>query len=234
MRDGRVGDVCETVLTMSAHGPRSARVANTVFLDRDGTINVKAAQGAYVTSPDDLVLLPGAAEAVAKLNAARIRTVLVTNQRWLSEPSADLARYAAVHARLEQLLAHEGAWLDAAYHCPHPVGRCDCRKPSPGMLVRAAQEHSFDLAQAVIVGDSDADLMAGRSVGTATILLRASGGTVDGADAVAEDLGAAVRLILHGNGNATGIACAEVERGLPAVLTARVGTLKWRGRGIAE
>ncbi len=172
------------------------RRVRTVFLDRDGTINVKAALGDYVTSPADLVLLPGAARSVAALNAARLRTILVTNQRWLAEPTADPGRYAAVHARLEELLANEGAWLDAAYHCPHAAGVCDCRKPGSGMLQRAARDHDFDLTEAVIVGDSDADLIAGRSVGVATILLRAGGGTATSADAVVEDLDAAVRLIL--------------------------------------
>jgi D-glycero-D-manno-heptose 1,7-bisphosphate phosphatase len=172
------------------------RGVRTVFLDRDGTINVKAAPGEYITSPADLVMLPGAAKAVAALNAARLRTVLVTNQRWLSGPSADPACYAAVHDRLEQLLAAEGAWLDAAYHCPHATGACECRKPGAGMLLRAAREHGFHLADAVIVGDSETDMLAGRAAGTATVLLRAYGGTAAGADAVAEDLTAAVRLIL--------------------------------------
>jgi D-glycero-D-manno-heptose 1,7-bisphosphate phosphatase len=172
------------------------RCVETVFLDRDGTVNVKASAGAYVTSPDQLILLPGAAKAVAALNAADIRTVLVTNQRWLSEPTADTTRYPAIHARLEQLLALEGAWLDASYHCPHPIGACDCRKPKPGMLLRAAREQSFDLATAVMIGDSGSDLMAGRSAGTATVLLSSDGGTSPGADAVAKDLDAAVRLVL--------------------------------------
>ncbi len=175
----------------------------TVFLDRDGTINVKAARGQYVRSPAELVLLPGAARALAALNVAGLRTILVTNQRWLSEESADPACYTAVHARLEQLLAAEGAWLDAAYHCPHAAGVCDCRKPGAGMLRRAAREHLFDLAETVIVGDSDTDLKAGRSAGTATILVRATGGSATGADAVVEDLGAAVRLILRMKKDAT-------------------------------
>jgi D-glycero-D-manno-heptose 1,7-bisphosphate phosphatase len=172
------------------------RNVRTVFLDRDGTINVKAAPGEYITSPAEMVLLPGAAKAVAALNAACLRTVLVTNQRWLSEQSADPARFAAIHDRLGQLLADEGAWLDAAYHCPHAAGTCDCRKPGAGMLLRAAREHSLDLAESVMIGDSDTDVMAGRAVGTATVLLRAGGGEAVGADVVVEDLAAAVRLIL--------------------------------------
>lgn len=189
---------------------------STVFLDRDGTINVRPPAGEYVTSPADLVLLPGAARAVADLNAAGLRTILVTNQRWLSGPSGDQARYAAIHARLAELLAAEGAWLDAAYHCPHPPGACGCRKPAPGMLHRAAREFGFDLGAAVMIGDSEADLMAGCAAGTLTILLRAGVGgptaadgsgrpaaasgsgalTAVSADAVADDLLAAVGLIV--------------------------------------
>ena len=179
--------------------PASLRAISTVFLDRDGTISVKPADGEYVTSPADLVLLPGAARAVARVNAAGLRTVLVTNQRWLSGPAADPAGYAAVQARLEQLLAAEGAWLDAAYHCPHAAAACDCRKPSPGMLLRAAREYSIELDKAVIIGDSDSDLMAGRAAGTSAILLRpgAAGQAAANADAVADDLRSAVCLILR-------------------------------------
>ena len=179
---------------------RSAlRAVETVFLDRDGTINVKAPTGRYITNPKDLVLLPGTGEAVAALNSAGLRTILVTNQRWLSDPSSKPKRYAAVQARLEELLASYGARLDGTYHCPHALAECRCRKPEPGMLFRAARQHRFDVTRAVTVGDSATDLQAGRSAGTATILLRtgAQGRTPDlGADAVVEDLAAAVRLIL--------------------------------------
>jgi D-glycero-D-manno-heptose 1,7-bisphosphate phosphatase len=172
---------------------------STVFLDRDGTINVKRPEGEYVTSPAELVLLPGAARAVARLNAAGMPTVLVTNQSWLSRSSGNPARYAAVHERLTQLLADEGARLDAAYHCPHAAATCDCRKPLPGMLRCAAREHRIELARAVIIGDSDSDVMAGRAAGTSAILLRpgADGCAGTNADAVTDDLPAAVRLILQ-------------------------------------
>jgi D-glycero-D-manno-heptose 1,7-bisphosphate phosphatase len=178
-------------------------VVSTVFLDRDGTLNVKPAAGEYITSPEQLILLPGAADAVARLNAADLRTILITNQRWLSGPSADPERYYAVQARLEQLLAAQGAWLDASYYCPHAIGACDCRKPGAGMLRRAAREHLFSLRASVVVGDNVTDLMAGQLVGATTILLRPEppGGACQLADAVATDLLAAVHLILRaGNG----------------------------------
>jgi D-glycero-D-manno-heptose 1,7-bisphosphate phosphatase len=175
------------------------RTVRTVFLDRDGTINVKPPEGAYITSAAELSLLPGAARAVAELNVAGLRIILVTNQRWLSGPLGNPACYAAIHARLEQLLAAQGAWLDAAYYCPHAIATCDCRKPGAGMLRRAADEHRFNLADAVMIGDSDADMAAGRSAGTATILLRGGeGSTSPSADAVVDDLPAAARLILAG------------------------------------
>ncbi|SPM35257.1 Histidinol phosphatase or a related phosphatase [Mycobacterium rhizamassiliense] len=173
------------------------RNVRTVFLDRDGTINVKAAEGEYIRAPQDLVMLPGAAKAVAALNAAGVRTILVTNQRWLSTPSADPARFAAVQQRLDELLADEGAHLDAAYHCPHAVDSCDCRKPLAGMLFRAAQEHGLDLSESVMIGDSESDVLAGRAAGAATILLRTGAApAAAGADVVVDDLAAAVRLIV--------------------------------------
>jgi D-glycero-D-manno-heptose 1,7-bisphosphate phosphatase len=172
------------------------RNVRTVFLDRDGTINVKAAEGEYIRSPAELVLLPGAANAVAALNAAGLRTVLVTNQRWLSEPAADPAHFDAVQDRLHELLAGQGARLDAVYHCPHAADSCDCRKPLAGMLVRAAHELGFELAESVTIGDSDADVRAGRAAGTATVLLGTGAAEDTEADAVVDDLAGAVRLIL--------------------------------------
>ncbi len=102
-----------------------------VLLDRDGTVNIKAAAGQYITSPGDLVLLPGAAGAITQLNAASVQVILVTNQRWLST-MADVMPYERVHARLEELLAENGAHLDGAYYCPHASGSCHCRKPCSG------------------------------------------------------------------------------------------------------
>lgn len=173
------------------------RNVRTVFLDRDGTVNVKAAEGEYIRSPADLVLLPGAATALAALNAAGLRTVLVTNQRWLSEPDSDPAHFAAVQQRLRELLADAGARIDAAYHCPHAANSCDCRKPGTGMLLRAAAEHDVDLTESVMIGDTETDMRAGRAAGTATILLRSGGEASVVADIVVDDLAAAVELILN-------------------------------------
>jgi D-glycero-D-manno-heptose 1,7-bisphosphate phosphatase len=176
-------------------GPGAPRFS-TVFLDRDGTVNVKAPAGQYVTSPGDLALVPGAAAAISRLNTASVQVILVTNQRWLSA-LPDVVPYERVHARLEELLAEQGAHLDAAYYCPHAPGSCRCRKPAPGMLERAAAERRFSLTDAVMIGDRESDIAAGRAAGTATILLSAEPETPTSADYVAADLAEAVLLIFR-------------------------------------
>ena len=177
--------------------PKPLCGCRAVFLDRDGTVNVKAPNGQYVTSPAGLSLIPGAAAAISRLNAAGAQVILVTNQRWLSGAAGDLFAYAQVHARLEELLAADGAHLDAAYYCPHASRSCNCRKPEPGMLQRAARQHQIPLSAAVMIGDSETDVAAGRAAGTATILLH-SGQQIAprNADFIVDDLAEAVRLIL--------------------------------------
>lgn len=167
----------------------------TAFLDRDGTINVKAPEGAYITGPGSLRLLPGAASAVRRLNQAGVFTVLVTNQRGIARGLLTPQAYAAVMARLEQDLAAGGARLDAVYMCPHEDGSCDCRKPAPGLLLRAAAEHPrIDLSRSVTVGDAESDILAGQAAGTGTIRISASPVTTSAGHRAA-DLSEAVSLI---------------------------------------
>ena len=174
-----------------------AAVLDAVFLDRDGTLNVKALEG-YVTRPDDLVLLPGAAAAVRRLNERGVPVLLVTNQRCIARGLLSDAGYAAVAARLRRLLAAAGARLDSEYVCPHDAGHCDCRKPLPGLLRRAVLDRpGLDLRRCALVGDTESDVAAGRAVGAATIRL-APMGTSSAADATAPDLAAAVGLLLTG------------------------------------
>jgi D-glycero-D-manno-heptose 1,7-bisphosphate phosphatase len=156
------------------------------FLDRDGTINVKAPEGEYVETPAEVRLLPGAAAAVRRLNEAGIPVLVVTNQRGIALGRMTEADLAAVHRRLAELLAAEGARVDAWYHCPHDRGECDCRKPEPGMLLRAAREHGVDLERSVMIGDAESDVEAGRRAGARTVLLGVE----------AESLEAAVEAVL--------------------------------------
>lgn len=142
-----------------------------IFLDRDGTLNEAAAPGDYIRRPAQLRLVPGAAAAVRMINATEFKAIVVTNQRWLSEQAADVQSYAAIQTRLTRLLASGGARLDACYVCPHAANSCDCRKPAPGMLLRAAVDFGIDLRRSFVVGDSMTDVRAGLAVGATTVLI---------------------------------------------------------------
>lgn len=151
----------------------AASLPSAVLLDRDGTINVKAPEGEYVTDPDGLVLLAGAAGAIRALNAAGVPVAVVTNQRGIARGVMTEADLEAVHARLRELLANEGASIDVCFHCPHEKGTCDCRKPGTRMLEQAREHFGLSsLEDAVMIGDADSDIRAGHAAGACTILLR--------------------------------------------------------------
>jgi D-glycero-D-manno-heptose 1,7-bisphosphate phosphatase len=142
----------------------------TVFLDRDGTINVKAPEGDYVKSWDQFEFLPGAADAVRALRDAGRRVVIVTNQRGIALGRMTEEDLADIHVRMLEVTGP----VDAIYHCPHDDGECDCRKPLPGMLERAAAElPGVDLSRSVMIGDSESDMQAGRAVGARCIRIGA-------------------------------------------------------------
>ena len=175
-----------------------------VFLDRDGTLNEEVD---YLSDPDQLSLIPGAAAAVAKLNARGIPVVVVTNQSGIGRGRYGWREFEAVMSRMEALLAQEQARVDAVYAAPHhakglgeyAVADHPDRKPNPGMLLKAAEEHGLDLGHSWMIGDKALDLEAGRRAGCRVALVRTGyGHSVDseGADLVAEDLAEAVDRIL--------------------------------------
>lgn len=177
-----------------------------VFVDRDGTLNEEVD---YLSDPDHLALIPGAGEAVAKLNARGIPVVVVTNQSGIGRGRFTWADFDAVMTRMADLLAAAGAQTDAVYVAPHheagqgEYGVADHpdRKPNPGMLQRAAADHGLDLSRSWMIGDKAIDLEAGRRAGCRTVLVRTGyGHRVDGsgADLVAADLPEAVDRILAG------------------------------------
>ncbi|KRE37154.1 hypothetical protein ASG73_12740 [Janibacter sp. Soil728] len=138
------------------------------LLDRDGTLNVRVPDG-YVTRPDDLELLPGAAEAVGRLTRAGCRTVLVTNQRAIARGLMSRADLVAVHARLAGLLAGEGGRLDAIVVCPHGRDECGCRKPLDGLFREALRRAPWaDARRCVMVGDMPSDLAPADHLGMRT------------------------------------------------------------------
>jgi histidinol-phosphate phosphatase family protein len=127
------------------------RIPSVVFLDRDGTLIHDAH---YISDPALVRLLPGAAEAVARLNANNIPVVLVSNQSGIGRGYFTMEDYEAVRARFETLLSEAGARIDATYICPHSSeDHCICRKPRRELFERAIRDHNFDRGRLVFIGD---------------------------------------------------------------------------------
>jgi len=145
-------------------------------MDRDGTLTEEVG---YVNHPSRLRLLPRSAEAIRRLNSAGIAAVVVTNQAGIARGYFSEEVLAAVNAALVSQLKDEGAHLDGVYVCPHhptegaPPYRivCDCRKPKPGLLLRAATDLGLDLARSTLVGDKGSDLVAAHAVGARSVLV---------------------------------------------------------------
>jgi D-glycero-D-manno-heptose 1,7-bisphosphate phosphatase len=147
-----------------------------VFLDRDGTVTEEVG---YVNHPSRLALIPGAAEGIRALNRAEVPVILATNQAGVARGyfTEDLVK--EVLQRLQELLAVQGAKLDALYYCPHhpsvgpaPYRReCDCRKPKPGMLLRGAAEFGLDLSRCFVVGDKISDVEFAHKAGARGVLV---------------------------------------------------------------
>jgi D-glycero-D-manno-heptose 1,7-bisphosphate phosphatase len=135
-----------------------------IILDRDGTINED--RDDFVKSADEWVPLPGALEAIARLNHAGWHVVLVTNQSGLGRGLFDMAALNAMHAKMNQMLARHGGRVDAVFFCPHtPDDGCDCRKPLPGLFEQIGERFGVDLRTTHVVGDTPRDLQAGAAVG---------------------------------------------------------------------
>jgi D-glycero-D-manno-heptose 1,7-bisphosphate phosphatase len=142
-----------------------------VVLGRDGTLNQY--RDDHVKSVEELQPLPGALEAVARLNHAGWHTVLATNQPGIGRGLLDMSSLNAIHIRLNQLLAEKGGRLDAAFFCPHsPEENCECRKPLPGMLLQIGERFGVDLATVHMVGASLGDIQTAHAAGCQPHLLR--------------------------------------------------------------
>ncbi|SRR5271165_2452331 len=147
-------------------------LARAIFLDRDGVLNRKAPDGSYVASIGELELLPGSLDAIAKLCRNGWQVFLVTNQRGIARGMVSAEAVEQIHEWLLGQVNNAGGAIAQVYVCPHDDSdSCDCRKPKPGMLLRAAHEHALDLAQSWMVGDSISDMQAGRAAGCKTAYL---------------------------------------------------------------
>lgn len=151
-----------------------------VFLDRDGTINKYVG---FLRDTDEFELLPGAADAIRKINSSGYLAVVVTNQPVIARGEVTYGQLEIIHNKMETLLGNEGAYLDAIYFCPHHPHKgyegevpelkfdCDCRKPKPGLLLKAAEDLNIDLSQSWMIGDSESDIIAGLTAGCKTALI---------------------------------------------------------------
>ena len=179
--------------------------STAVFFDRDGTLIRDAG---YISHPDQVELLDGAAGAVKEMQLLGYKTVVVSNQPGIARGILTEETVEQIHGRLRELVGHQGASLDAIYYCPfHPDGAVlkyrqdsDWRKPKPGMLLAAAREMEIDLTRSWMVGDSLRDTEAGRSAGCQTILIRSTGADPETTDKnrpdhVAVNLREAVNII---------------------------------------
>jgi D-glycero-D-manno-heptose 1,7-bisphosphate phosphatase len=144
--------------------------ARTVFVDRDGVINVNRPE--HVTSWSAFEFLPGSLPALALLANRGFAVVVVTNQSAVNRGLLSRARLAAIHAQMCATIASHGGLVRAVLYCPHrPDEGCACRKPRPGLLLRAQQRLGVDPSAAVLVGDHPADLEAARQAGCRSILV---------------------------------------------------------------
>ena len=159
----------------------------TVFLDRDGTLNVDTG---YVKTPEEFMLFPGVGAALARLKSGGAKLVVVTNQSGVGRGYFGSKDLEAIHNKLRLLLAEDGVALDGLYFCPHhPDDRCNCRKPSRGMVDRALAELQVDLSRAYVVGDSVRDVELAKQVGArAVLVMTGPSGAEALADLTARDL----------------------------------------------
>jgi D-glycero-D-manno-heptose 1,7-bisphosphate phosphatase len=143
-----------------------------VFLDRDGVLNRKAPEGSFVSSWDDFHVLPGVPQAILRLNRAGLPVIVVSNQRGIALGRYSASQVDSVHQCFQQFLALSGAHIDAFLVCPHDAGRCDCRKPLPGLFLQAAARFpGLTASQCVMIGDALVDMEFGRRLGMTTILV---------------------------------------------------------------
>ena len=135
-----------------------------VILDRDGTINQDSDD--FIKSPEEWIPLPGALEAIARLNHAGWQVVVASNQSGLGRGLFDMATLNAMHAKMNKHLSAVGGRIDAVFFCPHgPEDKCHCRKPLPGLFEQIAERLGMDLNGTHVVGDSLRDMQTGVAVG---------------------------------------------------------------------
>lgn len=176
----RFEQVCHDFQVGTVQAKNLKNKQKAVFLDRDGTINKYVG---FLRNIDDFELLPGVAEAARKINACGYLAIVITNQPVIARGEVSVLQLQEIHNKMETLLGLEGAYLDAIYYCPHHPHKgyegeipelkidCDCRKPRPGLFLKAAKDFNIDLNNSWMIGDSENDVKAGKAAGCKTVLI---------------------------------------------------------------
>lgn len=175
-----------------------------IFLDRDGTINKYVG---FLRDIDEFELLPDVVDAIKKINASGYLAIVVTNQPVIARGEVTYDELQQIHNKMETLLGAEGAYVDAIYYCPHHPHKgyegeipelkfdCDCRKPKPGMIFKAAADFNIDLSRSWMIGDGENDVLAGKNAGCKTGYINRENKLVD-ADIIGNSLEEIVDIIL--------------------------------------
>ena len=176
----RYYSVCEDFKNGIVQNRNLKHKQKAIFLDRDGTINKMVG---FLTNIDDLELLDGAADAIKKINHSEYLAIVITNQPVIARGEVTINELNEIHNKLETLLGEKGAYIDGLYYCPHHPDKgfigevieykiiCDCRKPKPGMILKAANDFNIDISNSWMIGDSKNDILCGKNAGCKTALI---------------------------------------------------------------
>lgn len=176
----RYSSVCQDYLNGVITNKNLKNKQKAIFLDRDGTLNKDVG---FLSNINDLELLPDVSETIKKINESEFLAIIITNQPVVARGDITEEQLNQIHNKLETLLGDKGAYVDAIYYCPHHPDKgfkgeipelkfeCDCRKPKPGMIFKASKDYNIDLSASWMIGDSEKDIIAGRSAGCKTALI---------------------------------------------------------------
>lgn len=146
-----------------------------VILDRDGVINHDSAE--YIKSPEEWIAIPKSLEAIAQLNRAGFRVLVVTNQSGIARGYYDIATLDRIHEKFIHELAAVGGYVDEIFYCPHhPDEKCQCRKPQPGLFHQIEEKYPIDLSQTFFIGDSWSDMHVAKTTGCLPLLVLTGNG----------------------------------------------------------
>lgn len=201
----RFEGVCKDFKNGIVEGKNLKNKQKAIFIDRDGTINKYVG---FLREAEQFELLKGVSEAIKKINQSGYLAVIVTNQPVIARGEVTYDGLQEIHNKMETLLGNDGAYLDGIYFCPHHPDsgyegeikelkfECECRKPKPGMLFKAAKDLNIDLEQSWMIGDGNNDIQAGKNAGCKTALI----GDADyGQDLTVDSLGSFVNKVVGRN-----------------------------------